>query len=478
MNEVEVENSLGEDGEDSKVAILLNDLAVNPSRENSDDELIAKREPLDLNHRTESVSPMSSISSKNWTSNQTGQKSSIHADGRITYSSHNRVNPEPHQNGASSRTRSQTRDSRERRKLEQLYSTVQTNVLPPISDGVVYLCKISCRPAAMPGQEKRMLIKEFLQYLNITPCLGRVVFLNGHTFLTKDLHPKLAHGLFLGSFWHRRSKFDEKSKLISNDSEMQPSVWSNLYGRLTQRSQAVSRSAVKHVYDNLEILEASASCTVEKFDFSDLCSPRKHQGTTRDLKKYISDFNNLYSPGLPSTALDAPEQEQIVVHGNKTFDFRRAGYSLGFGLEVRNGALLVVRATEKGLVRVVTPCQKVFFAPMKASSFMTAHWPNCALDPIKASADFNSVFRGLRVLVRQANGVERRATVSEVSFTCPSDTVFDVFEGGVQSRTTVEEYFSRRTCSDTSRDLCLTNGPTRTRDISNRFDFTVPQCRF
>lgn len=361
---------------------------------------------------------------------------------------------------------------------EKYNSTVKINVLPPISNGVVYLCTISCKPAAMPAKEKRMLIKEFLQHLNIKPCLGQVVFLNGHTFLTNDLHHRLNRRLFLGSFCHRRSKFHEKFKLVNTCSEMQPRVWSSLYHcTLTEKSPAASKLPGRPAHDNLKPFEASASCTVETINFSDLCGPKRHQ-EPQDFMKYISDFNNMYSPGLPSVAPDAPGQEQIVVHGNRTFDFGQPGYSLGFGLEARTGTLLVIRATEKGLVRVVTPCQRIFFAPMKASTFMIAHWPDYALDPIKASAELDSVFRGLRVVVRQANGVERSATVSEVSLTCPQDTAFEFFEKGVKVWTTVEEYFSTRACSETSRRKWLTNEAIRTQDTTNRFDSPVPQCRF
>lgn len=389
----------------------------------------------------------------------------MQANGQKPYSFLPLLNPELRQKGDVSGSRSRSQDSSIPRKqleirrsrpvlklsdsLEQLNPSVQTNVLPPISNGMVYLCRISCKPAAMPAQEKRMLIREYLQCLNIIPCLGRVVFLNGYTFMTKDLDPRLNRYTFHGSFCHRRSRFDEKSKLISNSPEMLSRIWSNLdQCKLIERSRGMSKLAVKDTYDNLKGFEASASCTVETFNFSDLCSPRR----PRDLKKHIADLNNLYSPGLPTMSPDAPEEEQIVVHGNRTFDFRQAGHSLGFGLEARDGALLIVRATEKGLVRVVTPCQRIFFAPIKVSSFMTAHLPDFALDPIKAAEDFDSIFRGLHVVVKQANGFERRAIVSEVSRTCPGDTVFEVFERGVQTRTTVQEYFSRRACSETTRD--------------------------
>lgn len=392
VDDAGIEQPLGDDGDDSTLAISRNESAEKPSGGDSDGDFAAKREVLDLNRRDDGRSPLAL----------------------------NQFDPPKPPD-----------------------STVQTNVLPPLSSGVVYLCKISCKPAAMPAQQKRMLIKEFLHHLNVTPCLGQLFFLNGCTFLTKDscLRTPLIKNLLLGSFSRRTSRVDEKSKLIRNGSE---SFWSNLYhGRLNQKPHVLSKVPVSDTYDNSEPFEASASCTVETIDFSNFCGPKRHQGT-RDLKKYVSDFNNLYFPGPPNIVPDAPEREQIIVHGNKTFDFRQAGYSLGFGLEVRNGALLIVRATEKGLVRVVSPCQRVFFAPMKASSFMTAHWSDYALDPIKASADFDSVLRGLCVVVQQANGVKRRAIVSEVLRTCPSDTVFEVVDRGVQSRTTVEEYFSRR----------------------------------
>lgn len=465
MDDVGIEQLLSDDGDDSTLAISRNDSAVKPSGEDSDGGFAAKTEVLDLNQRDDGI--------PNEIIDKTDRKSSTQADGQKIYSVHPRADLKPHQTGCLSRScsRSRSRESAQRKQRrtgksplalnqfdppKQPDSTVQTNVLPPISIGVVYLCRISCKPAAMPAQQKRMLIQEFLHHLNVTPCLGQLVFLNGRTFLTKDpyLRTPLIKNLFLGSFSCRTSKVDEKSKLIRNGSE---SFWSNLYhGRLIQKPHAISKVPVRDTYDNSEPFEASASCTVETIDFSNFCGPKRHQGT-RDLKKYISDFNNLYSPGLPNIAPDAPEREQIIVRGNKTFDFRQVGYSLGFGLEVRNGALLIVRATEKGLVRVVSPCQRIFFAPMKASSFMTAHWPDYALDPIKASADFDSVLRGLCVVVQQANGVKRRATVSEVLRTCPSDTVFEVVDRGVQSRTTVEEYFSRRACTECSRDKCLTN---------------------
>lgn len=456
---METEQSLGDDEEASNMAASRNGSIADLSRGKSDDDHAAMIESLDLNPHAEGMSyhsrPPFPLKPR---LNETDRKGSMEANGQISYSFHPLVNPKLPQEGGVSGRRSRSRDSNIRRSrpvlklsdyLEQRNSSVQTNVLPPISNGMVYLCRISCKPAAMPAQEKRMLIKEYLQCLNIIPCLGRVVFLNGHTFMTKDLDPRLNRYLFHGSFCHRGSRFDEKSKLISNSAQMQSRVWSNLdQCKLIERPRGMSKFAVEDTNDNLNGFEASASCTVETLKFSDLCSLRN----PRDLKKYNADLNNLYSPGLPTISPGAPEHKQIVVHGNRTFDFRQAGHSLGFGLEARDGALLIVRATEKGLVRVVTPCQRIFFAPIKVSSFMTAHLPVFALDPIKAAEDFDSILRGLHVVVRQANGVERRAIVSEVSRTCPSDTVFEVFESGVQTRTTVQEYFSRRACSETTRD--------------------------
>lgn len=477
-DEVEDGQRLEDDEGDSSMTTLRKDSAAHPRHgsfgDDVDLDVAANTEALNLNSHDERASDKS-------INHIIDGKSGIQEK---AYSVHPRANPHPRPNWdgtAGMRRKGKTGQSRPAPnhgdRPEEDGRTLLTNVLSPMLHGVVYLCRISCKPAWLAKQEKRMLIKEYLQAFNIAPCLGHLVFLNGHTFLTTD-QPRLSRHALVGSFSRRTSKIDEKSKPTSYDSELQPRFWSSLcHGRPTDRPHAVPVPTVRERNDTTEPFEASARCTVETFNFSSLYNPKKHQGT-RDLKRYISDFNNQYSPGLPNIAPDAPREEQIVIHGNRTFDFGQAGYSLGFGLEARNGALLSVRINEKGLIRMVTPCQRIFFASMKASSFMTAHWPDYALDPTKASANFDSVLRGLRVAVQQANGVQRHATVSEVSLTCPSDTVFEIVDRGVQSRITVEEYFSRRAYSKTSHDRYLTNRTLRTRDSTDRFDLAMPQYRF
>lgn len=78
----------------------------------------------------------------------------------------------------------------------------------------------------------------------------------------------------------------------------------------------------------------------------DFCTSNLRGQGTRDLSKHISVFRRLFS-ACTSTALGAACQKQLVVQGGKTFEFERAGHSLGFGLEARKGALSVLRAAGK-----------------------------------------------------------------------------------------------------------------------------------
>ena len=133
--------------------------------------------------------------------------------------------------------------------------------------------------------------------------------------------------------------------------------------------------------------------------------------------------------------------EHVVVHGNKTFDFATQGQSIGFGLESRAGIESAIRPASDGLISVQKPCKRVFYAPLKLSTFIAVHKPNFAIDSTKHIEELGDIVRGLRIRVKQANGHARLRTICGVTLTCPTDTLFYLANEG--TRSSVEDYFAR-----------------------------------
>ena len=322
--------------------------------------------------------------------------------------------------------------------------SIQTNALPPISTGEVYLCKFSCKPENLTNRERQWLIKGYIKHF-IRPNNGRMMLIGSQSFLT-DYDIRLEQSVYHGIFRREVSKFDTMSKPIHFDSGLgaHQCMWSRLTtGSKERKTPSITKiDRIKLKEDGSpQTFEAYASVSAERLNIMDFCTSNFKNQKIGDLDEHVSVFDRLVS-GSTSTASGPDNQDQLVVHGGRIFDFGQAGHSIGFGLEARKGALAVVRATEKGLVRVVNPCQRIFFAGIKMSDFMTAHWPNHQSNLVKASAHMTAVLRGLRVWVRQVNGDTRLATVSGVTCTSSSDTYFKLLEGKRASRITVEEYFT------------------------------------
>ncbi len=161
------------------------------------------------------------------------------------------------------------------------------------------------------------------------------------------------------------------------------------------------------------------------------------------IQRFASALEHFYVPKNQNVPTGKPfTGDQIVIHGNKTFDFARAGRSIGFRLECRFGTTSSIRPSSDGFISIVTPCKRVFYAPLKLSTFIAVHKPDFAMDSSKDIQDLNDVLRGLCLKVKQANGFERLASICEVNSTCPTDTMFRLADDGSQS--SVEDYFAQK----------------------------------
>lgn len=308
-----------------------------------------------------------------------------------------------------------------------------TNVLPLIPKGKWSLYEISCQPkVTLTKLEERWLVKAFLRCFRIEPCYSRLVFVDSNHFMTFNHHRSFDGEVYSGIIDRQEHRRDESYKRTYTGGEK---VWSKL-----------SNTGESHVVEDLKggassslgLFQAWVSCRViEHLDFVEM------GGKALAAQKFASALQQFYIP-RDSVAMNGKllKSEDFVVHGNKTYDFTKAGRSIGFGLECRFGTTLSVRPSSDGLTRIATPCKRVFYAPLKLSTFIAVHKPNFAMDSSKDIQDLNGVLRGLRVKIRQANGVERLTSIFEVNSTCPTDTMFRLAHSGIHS--SVEDHFAQK----------------------------------
>ncbi len=314
-----------------------------------------------------------------------------------------------------------------------------TNVLPLAPKVKLSLYEISCQPkVTLTKLEEQWLVQAFLKCCHIEPCYGRLVFVDSKHFMTFNHLHSFDGEIYKGIIDRHEYRRDDSYKRTYTRGQK---VWSKL-----SNASPTNDTGESHVVEDLNggassslgSFQAWASCRViEHLDFVEM------GGKAPAAQKFASALQQFYIPRNPAVIPGKLlKSEDFVVHGNKTFDFTKSGRSIGSGLECRFGTTLSVRPSSNGLTHIATPCKRVFYAPLKLSTFIAVHKPNFVMDSSKDIQDLNDVLRGLRVKIRQANGVERLTSICEVSSTCPTDTMFRLADSGTLS--SVEDYFAQK----------------------------------
>ena len=304
-----------------------------------------------------------------------------------------------------------------------------TNVVRVMNNSKLTIYQIECQSGTnLTRIEEKWLVEGFLEHFHIKPCFGRLVFLDRKHFMTINYEKCFDGKSYCGTF-----------ERIYTGGEHPKMVWS----KLTNHPRYSVAHEIQPAEDPpgnpaalfLASFEAYASClTVNRIDFT------KIDGNASEIQAFASACERSYIPQNPILAVrNSLASEQSVIHGNRIFDFTLSGLSIGFGLECRTGTFSRVRPCSDGLVKIVAPCHRVFYAPMKLSSFIAAHKPDFAMDSGENIKELGNVLRGLRIKIKQANGSERLTTINGVTSTCPSDTIFRLADG---SQSSVEDYFA------------------------------------
>lgn len=312
-----------------------------------------------------------------------------------------------------------------------------TNVTPLVSKSKLALYEIDCQPKGrLTKREERWLVDAFRLHCHIEPCLGRLVFLDTKHFITCDYNESCDgnfHSWTIDRQEHRPNKFYKRIYLGNDQSKK---TWSMLTGCpawIGVQENDYDEDLKYRAGSTLGSFQARANCrVVEHLDLA------KVTGTASEterfapaLNRFASAFQRFYIPKNPTVAMSNPFiSENVVVHGNKTFDFATQGQSIGFGLESRAGIGSTIRPASDGLISVQKPCKRVFYAPSKLSTFIAIHKPNFAMDSTKHIEELSDIIRGLRIRVKQANGHVRLATICGITPTCPTDTLFYLADEG------------------------------------------------
>ena len=347
-----------------------------------------------------------------------------------------------------------------------------TNVIPLITKSKLSLYEISSNPKAhLTKGEQRWLVEGFREQMGIEPCLGSLILLDNRHFLTFNHSESFDGRIHHGTIDRQEYRPGKNYKRIYIGNEPGRKLWSSLEmlprkneigSNLSDDGSSSDGSSVVSVNSGAfgtatGSFKVYASCrAISHVDFTDV------NGTVPTNERFASALEHCYLPKTPTMAINNPFiVEHLVFHGNKTFDFTTKGQSIGFGLERRAGIISAIRPSSDGLIDIVTPCQRVFYAPMKLSTFISMHKPDFAIDSAQHIEALNVVLRGLRVKVKKANGGEKFATIRVVTSTCPSDTFFCLADNGTQI--SVEEYFAqKRNIVLTGMDQpCIDIGTTR-----------------
>lgn len=314
-----------------------------------------------------------------------------------------------------------------------------TNVLPLAPKVKLSLYEIRCQPKmTLTKLEEKWLVQAFLKCCHIEPCYGRLVFVDSKHFVTFNHLRSFDGEVYKGIIDRHEYRRDDSYKRTFTRGHK---VWSKLSNASSTNDTGESHAVQVlngGASSSLGSFQAWASCRViEHLDFAEMC------GKAPAAQRFASALQQFYIPRNPAmTPGKLSKGEDFVIHGNKSFDFTKVGRSIGFGLECRFGTTLLVRPSSSGLTYVATPCKRVFYAPLKLSTFIAVHKPNFLMDSSEDIQDLNNVLRGLRVKIRQANGVERLTSICEVSSTCPTDTMFRLADSGTQS--SVEDHFAQK----------------------------------
>ena len=312
-------------------------------------------------------------------------------------------------------------------------NSLWTNVSPLFSKSKLSLYEISCHSKGrLTKLEERWLIQAFRTEYNIVARLGSLVFVDNKHFMTFNNENCFDGNIYYGNIKRQDYRPDESYKRIYIGREPGRMVWSLLEGQhnksendhlddqISTTGSSITSMTSAASGKSLGSIQVYASCrAVGHFDFTEL------SGTAPTIKKFASALERFELPRSATGAASNPFiREQLVVHGNKTFDFATKGQSIGFGLESRAGIESTIRTSSDGLMNIVTSCQRVFYAPLKLSTFIARHKPDFAIDSCGDIEDLNDTLRGLCIMVKKANGGEKLGRICAVTSTCPADTFF------------------------------------------------------
>lgn len=336
----------------------------------------------------------------------------------------------------------------------QSISALQTNCYLTGLAETIYKYEIVCDPlSALTRKEKRWIEKAFLDELHITPKMGSVAFIDGHTFLTPTVYQGLEKHMFEGTINRRLEKPDDSFRPIylGRDGAARDTIraWSSL----TKGGCFSNELLHEHIpYQNggtkigSQLIKVRAHVEVELLDSEALLVL---------LNKSSIPPGLLHHAGAPLSCLPADKNTQrtseptsaigtsLAVHGSKVFDFSLPGDPLRHGLESRSGALYGLQTTDKGLLRTILPCYRVFYSPVKVSDFLEEHLPWFVFTSPKAVEVLRTLLRGLKVQIKRSQGQARIATISGIAKTNPAETHFALSTVHSDRVTNVADYFTK-----------------------------------
>lgn len=337
---------------------------------------------------------------------------------------------------------------------EQFTLPLQSNCYRVDFAETIYRYEVICEPLNfLAKKEKRLLEKAFLQEFRIEPQKGSVAFLDNHTFLTSKLYQGLEKCMFVGTINRRLEKPDGSFRPVYLGKEtgiagQVTKAWSSFtkgffFGDEFSRKDTPHRNGEPKI--GSQIMMVRAFVVVKELDPEALSGLLSKSSNLSEVAQYTEALSCL-SPGNnteKNTMPTAPISSSLVVHGSKVFDFTWPGDSLGYGLESRSGANHEIRTTHKQLLRAILPCHRVFYSPIKASSFIAEHLPDFVFTSAKAIDMLRTLLRGLKVQIQRSQGQTRIATISGIAKTHPAETFFDLSNAEGHRITSVADYFTK-----------------------------------